>query len=77
MGCLKTLISDNAPEFFEESLCSWLKRIGGVPYKTLPYHLQSNGIAEIMAQTVKMGLKAFSTSNDNVESYLPRLLLRY
>ena len=59
-GIPKTLVSDNAPEFYDEDLNLWLEKIRCKPYKTSPYHPQSNGLAEIMVQTVKMGLKACS-----------------
>ena len=53
------LVSDNAPEFCDVDLCTWLKKIGCKPYKTPPYHLQSNWPAETMVRTVKIGLKTF------------------
>ena len=59
-GTPKTLASDNAPEFCDEDLNLWLEKIGCKPYKTSPYHPQSNGLEERMVQTVKMGLKACS-----------------
>ena len=60
-GVPEQLVSDNAPEFHDETLCSWLNRIGCKPVKTLPHHHQSNGAAERMVSTIKMGLKAFIT----------------
>ena len=62
-GVPKTIVMDNATEFCNESLVSWLKKIGCILYKTPPHHPQSNGIVERMVQTVKMGLKAFSLLN--------------
>ena len=47
-GVSKTIVTYNAPEFCNENLVSWLRKIGCMLYKTLPYHLQSNGIAERM-----------------------------
>ena len=76
-GVPKTIVTDNAPEFCDESLVLWLRKIECMPYKTSPYHPQSNGIAERMVQTVKMGLKAFSPFNQNTEAYIPNLLLSY
>jgi len=76
-GVPHTLVSDNAREFLDESLCSWLKRIGCNPLKTPPYHPQSNGLAERMVSTVKLGLKAFSPSLGSVDAYLARMLLSY
>ena len=76
-GVPKTLVSDNAPEFCEKDLCSWLTKIGCKPYKTPPYHPQSNGIAERMVRTVKLGLKAFDPSRETLEEFLPKLLMSY
>ena len=73
----KTIVTDNAPEFCDESLMSWLRKIGWRPYKTPPYQPQSNGIAERMLQTVKIVLKAFSPFNQNIEAYISNLLLSY
>ena len=56
----KTMVTDNAPEFWDKDLSLWLKRKGCKLYKTPPYHPQSNGLAERKVQTVKMGLKACS-----------------
>ena len=74
-GIPKTLISDNAPEFYNEDLSLWLEKIGCKSYKTSPFHYQSNGLVERMVQTVKMRLKACSQLN--IEVFLPRLLLSY
>ena len=68
-GVPKTLVSDNAPEFYAENLCSWQKRIGCFPYKTPSYHSQSNRIAERMVQTLKMRLRVFSPFKNNIEIY--------
>ena len=38
-GIPKTLVSNNAPEFFDEDLNLWLEKIGCRLYKTLPCHL--------------------------------------
>ena len=60
-GIPKSLVPDNAPEFCDEYLNLWLEKIECKPYKTLPYHPQSNGLAERM---VKMGLKACSQQKE-------------
>ena len=57
---IKTLVSDNAPEFCNEDLNLWLEKIGCKLYKTPPYHPQLNRLVETMVQTLKMGLKACS-----------------
>ena len=70
-------ITDNASNFCNESLVSWLRKIGYMPYRPPPYHPQSNGIAERMVQTVKMGFKASSPFDQNIEAYITNLLLNY
>ena len=77
-GVPKTLVSDNAAEFTDKRLLQWLEKIGCRPMKTPPYSPTSNGIAERMVQTVKMGLKAYSADKGvDFDSYLARLLLSY
>ena len=74
-GVPKTIVTDNAPEFCDESLVLWLRKIGCMPKH--PHTTQSNGIVERIAQTVKMGLKVFSPFNQNIEEYIPNLLIIY
>ena len=76
-GVPKTLVSDNAAEFSDSSLIQWLEKIGCRPLKTPPYNPTSNGLAERMVQTVKLGLKAFNAESVDFDSYLARLLLSY
>ena len=76
-GIPKTLVSNNAPEFIMKILIYGWKKIGCKPYKTPPYHSQSNGLVERMAQTVKMGLKACFQQKEKIEVFLTRLLLSY
>ena len=76
-GVPKTLVSDNTLEFCNKNLCSWLRCFRYIPYKTLPNDPQLNGITKRMMQTLKMGPRAFSLFNDNVVTYLSRLLLSY
>lgn len=73
----KPLVFENAPEFCDETLCSWLKQIGWRHYKISPYCLQSNGIVERMVKMVKMGFEGISPSRDTIDWYLLRLLLNY
>ena len=60
-GVLTTIVMDNAPEFYDESLVSWLRKIGCMPYKTPPFHSQSNGIVEKDGPNCKNGFKGFFT----------------
>ena len=77
IGVSKTLISDNAPEFCDVGSCTWLRKIGFTPHRTPLYQPQSNGNAERMVRTVKMGLKAFEPYRDSIETYLPKFLMSY
>lgn len=70
-------MTDNAPEFADIDLHEWLRKIGCRPYKTPPYHPQSNGTAERMVQTVKKGIKACLQQKEEIDAFLPRLLLSY
>nr|XP_047146105.1 uncharacterized protein K02A2.6-like [Hydra vulgaris] len=76
-GVPEVLVSDNAAEFHDTTLHQWLKKVGCVPYKTPPYHPQSNGAAERMVETVKMGLRAYSPDKGLLCGYLSRMLLTY
>ncbi|XP_012562604.1 uncharacterized protein LOC105847529 [Hydra vulgaris] len=76
-GVPEVLVSDNVAEFHDTALCQWLKKIGYLPYKTPPYHPQSNGLAGRMVGTVKMGMKAYSTDKGILIAYLNRILLSY
>ena len=81
-GVPDVLVSDNAAEFHDTNLCQWLKKIGYLPYKTPPYHPppyhpQSNGAAERMVKTIKMGLKAYSPDKGLLSGFLSRMLLSY
>ena len=72
-GIPKTLVSDNVLEFCDEDVNLCLEKVRCEPYKTPPYHLQSNGLAVRMAQTVIMGLKTCSQQKENLEDFQPRL----
>ena len=69
-GVPEVLVSDNAVEFHDTTLCQWLKKIG-----YLPYHPQSNEAAERMVKTIRMGLKAYSPDKGLLSGYLSRILL--
>ena len=73
----KTMVSVNAAEFCDEDLNLWLEKIGCKPYKIPPYHLQSNGLAARMAQTVKMELKACSQQKGKNRSFSTKISLSY
>jgi len=76
-GVPETIVSDNAAEFCDSDFCKWLRNIGCKPLKTPPNHPQSNGIAEKMVGTVKMGLKAYNSNRCSLDGYLHRMLLSY
>uniref|UniRef100_A0A1I8HW19 Integrase catalytic domain-containing protein n=1 Tax=Macrostomum lignano TaxID=282301 RepID=A0A1I8HW19_9PLAT len=77
LGVPHTLVADNAPEFRDQQLHEWLKKIGCSPMHSPPYHPQSNGCAERMVQTVKKGLRAFAVHQGRFDAYLAKLLLNY
>ena len=49
----KTIVTDNALEFCDESLVSWLRKIGVWHTKHPHTTLNKNGIAERIVQTIK------------------------
>ena len=67
-GIPLTLVSDNAAEFCSNELESWLLKVGCRPYKTPPYHPQSNGIAERMVRTIKTAIRAWKESFGKFEN---------
>ena len=67
-GKPKTLVSDNVAEFCDKDFSLCLEKIGCKPYKTSPYHPQSNGLAERMVQTVKTGINACSQQKEKNRS---------
>ena len=71
----KTLVFDNALEFYDEALNLCLENIGCKPYKTL----RSNGLPERMVQTVKTGLKTCSLQKEKKKnrSFQLRLIWSY
>jgi hypothetical protein len=77
LGVPFTLVTDNASEFCSEDLLSWLNKIGCRPYKSPPYHPQSNGIAERIVRTIKTGMKAWKPEFGNFKGYLDKLLMNY
>ena len=76
MGVPHTLVSDNAAEFWDHELISWLLRIGCKPLKCPPYHPASNGQAERMVRTIKSALQGSGRAH-NFDDFLNRLLLNY
>ena len=75
-GIPKTQVSHNAPGLCDEDLNLGLEKIGCKPHKTLPYHPQSNGLAERIVQTVKTRLKACSQQREKIV-FLPGCFLIY
>ena len=58
-GVPEVLVSDNAAEFHDTTLCQWVKKIGCLSHHII-YHLQPNGAAERKVKSIKIGLKAYS-----------------
>ena len=70
------LVTDNAQEFCSETFINRLK-IGCTPYKTPPYHPQSNGCAERMVRTIKDSMRVWKESFGNFSAYLQKVLMNY
>ena len=71
------LVTDNAQEFCSDEFLKWLTMIGCTPYKTPPYHPQSNGCAERMVRTVKESMKAWKEEFGRYPAYLQKVLMNY
>ena len=69
-GVTKTIVTHNALEFCNESLVSWLRKNTPIPH-SVKWHSSKDG------PNCKMDLKAFSPFNQNIEAYIPNLLLSY
>ena len=57
----ETIVMDNALEFCDKSLVSWLRKIGCVPYKTPPIPLSVKQHSRKDGPNCKNGFKVFFT----------------
>ena len=74
-GIPSTVVSDNATYFVSEDIESFFTR-NGISHKTsLPYHPQSNGLAERAVQIVKKGLRKVTEGTLNTR--LSKVLFTY
>ena len=74
-GIPQTIVSDNGSCFTSTEFENFLKLNGISHITTAPYHPQSNGLAERMAQTFKSGMKKLTEGT--IEVKLARFLFNY
>ena len=74
-GLPAVVVSDNGTPFTGEEFEIFLKQNGIKHSFSPPYHPASNGLAERAVQTVKRGIKSFSTGT--LEERLDRFLFQY
>ncbi|XP_064468795.1 uncharacterized protein K02A2.6-like [Ornithodoros turicata] len=74
-GLLRTLISDNGPQFVSEAFQEFMSRNGVVHLRSPPYLPQSSGLAERAVRTIKTGLK--KNVKGTLSTRLARILHSY
>lgn len=70
------LVSDNGPQFTSSQFDDFCKAEGIYHIKTPPYHLQSNGQAEIFVDTFKRALNK-AKGEESIPDVLQTFLQRY
>ena len=61
-GVPHTLVSDNAKEFINDKVVTWLKAQGCTKLESPIYNPRSNGLAERAVQSVKKAMRAWNSS---------------
>ena len=74
-GLPDILVSDNGTSFTSSEFQEFLATNGIKHWKSAPYHLSSNGLAEKAVQIVKQGLKR--RKDGSVSDRLSRILFTY
>ncbi|XP_016417783.1 uncharacterized protein K02A2.6-like [Sinocyclocheilus rhinocerous] len=75
-GYLEQLISDNGPQFISHEFAVFLQWCGVQHIKSAPYHPATNGLAEMMVQTIKHVVKT-SQGQGSLHLHLNNFLLSY
>ena len=75
-GLPQQLVSDNGPQFVSQHFAEFLKINSIKHFKSAPYHLVTNGLAEHFIQMIKKALKA-SMSEGTVSQKLVKFFLSY
>ena len=72
-----SVVTNNAREFISEEVIKWLHKVVAKTIQSPQYHLQSNGLAERMVQTIKRAIKIWSVEKGNFHGFLQKILLTY
>ena len=75
LGLPDVIVSDNAANFTSMEFSTFMKRSGIKHVRTPLYHPSSNGIAEMVVQTLKDGLRKIKEGS--LETRLSRFLFKY
>ena len=77
-GLPTTLVSDNGSPFQSTKFLQFVAANDIVYHRVPPYHLSSNGLAEIMVKTVKHALsKAKVTKDTTLDTHIAHFLATY
>ena len=77
MGKVKTIISDNGPQFISNEFKQFCNEWGVLHRRVIPYHPQSNGEIERLFRTVMKIIKIAHAQNKNWELPLQKFLMAY
>ena len=76
-GLPEHLVSDNGPQFVSEQFEQFM-RYNDIRHTTsAPYHPRTNGLAEIVVQTLKQALRASRSSDSSILTRLSNFLIAY
>lgn len=76
-GLPKILVTDNGPQLVSKQFKDFLKSNGIIHKLTAPFNPATNGEAERFVQTLKKSLTSMSSTRENLEVNLQRLLITY
>lgn len=76
-GLLTQIVSDNGPKFTSKEFAKFIKGNGIKHITSVPYNLNTNGLAERFVQSFNMSLKSSKKESGSVVKKLSNFLLAY